>query len=174
MLRTVAKLLRVLNSETDPTQISLGFCFAMIAGLTPLLSLHNMVVLFLVLILRVNLSAFLLGLAFFSGVAYLLDPLFHKFGLALLTNASLQDFWTHLYASTLWRLERFNNSIVMGSLVFSLVAFIPLLILSNVMVRRYRAHVFAWIQKTKVMQALKASKFYQYYESLSSLGGGSS
>ena len=37
----------------------------MIAGLTPLLSLHNVVVLLLVFILRVNLAAFLLGLALF-------------------------------------------------------------------------------------------------------------
>ncbi len=77
MIKLLAKLLRVLNSETDPGQISLGLCFAMIAGLTPLLSLHNLVVLLLVCILRVNLSAFLLGLAVFTGIAYLLDPLFH-------------------------------------------------------------------------------------------------
>lgn len=171
MLRSIAKLLRVLNSETDPGQISLGVCFALIAGLTPLWSLHNLLVLFLVLVLRVNLSAFLLGLAFFSGVAYLLDPLFSALGLALLTASPLQGLWTALYNSTLWRLERFNNSIVLGSLVFSVAAFVPLFLLSNMLIRRYRDHVYAWIQKTRVMQALKASKLYHYYTSFSSLRG---
>lgn len=75
-MNALAKFLRVLNSETDPAQISLAFCFSMVAGLTPLFSLHNLPILFLVLVLRVNLSAFLLGFAFFSGIAYLLDPLF--------------------------------------------------------------------------------------------------
>jgi uncharacterized protein (TIGR03546 family) len=55
------------------------------------------------LILRVNLSTFLLALAAFSGVAWLLDPLFHRMGLALLTADSLQGFWTTLYNSTIWR-----------------------------------------------------------------------
>lgn len=171
MLRTVAKLLRVLNSETEPGQISLGFSFALVAGLTPLWSLHNLVVLLLVLVLRVNLSAFLLGLLFFSGLAYLLDPLFHRLGLALLTAGSLQDLWTSLYNSTVWRLERFNNSIVMGSLIFSLAAFVPFLLLSNMLIRRYRAHVLAWVQKTRVMQMFKASKLYHAYQSISGFGG---
>ena len=90
MLRLIARFLRVLNSETNPGQISLGFCFAMVAGLTPLMSLHNLVVLLLILILRVNLSAFLLGLGVFSGVAYLLDPLFHWYGWHILTAPSLE------------------------------------------------------------------------------------
>ena len=114
MLKTLAKLLRVLNSETEPGQISLGLCFALVAGLTPLWSLHNIVVLFCVLVLRVNLSAFLVSLPVFSAFAYLLDPLFHAIGLPLLTSGSLEPLWTSLYNSTLWRLERFNNSIVMG------------------------------------------------------------
>lgn len=171
MVRTVAKLLRVLNSETEPGQISLGFCFALVAGLTPLWSLHNLVVLLLVLILRVNLSAFLLGLLFFSGLAYLLDPLFHRLGLALLTAGSLEGLWTSLYNTTLWRLERFNNSIVMGSLVFSLVVFVPFYLFSNMLIRRYRAHVLSWVQKTRLMQMFRASKLYNAYQTISGFGG---
>ncbi len=170
-MRTIAKLLRVLNSETEPGQISLGFCFALVAGLTPLWSLHNLVVLLLVLVLRVNLSAFLLGLFVFSGLAYILDPLFHQLGLTLLTAGSLEGLWTSMYNSTLWRLERFNNSIVMGSLVFSLAVFVPFYLLCNLLIRRYRAHVLAWVQKTRLMQMFKASKLYHAYQSISGFGG---
>lgn len=171
MLRLIAKLLAVLNSETHPGQISLGFCFAMIAGLTPLLSLHNLVVLLLVLVLRVNLAAFLLGLGVFSGIAYLLDPLFHWNGLQVLTMPSLEGVWTSMYNCPVGRLSRFNNTIVMGSLVFSLALFIPMYFLSNMFILRYRAHVLAWIQKSRIMQLFKASKLYQIYQSLPSFGG---
>ncbi|HBP86747.1 MAG TPA: TIGR03546 family protein [Nitrospirales bacterium] len=168
MIKLLAKLLRVLNSETNPGQISLGLCFAMIVGLTPLLSLHNLLVLLLVFILRVNLSAFLLGLALFTGIAYLLDPLFNLLGLAVLTAPSLTGLWTSLYQSVWWRLEHFNNSIVMGSLVFSVAMFVPALLLSNLLIRRYRQHVMVWVQKTRIMQMFKASKLYRTYETLSS------
>lgn len=168
MIKLLAKLLRVLNSETDPGQISLGLCFAMIVGLTPFMSLHNLFVVLLVFVLRVNLSAFLLGLALFTGIAYLLDLLFHRLGLAVLTAPSLADLWTSLYQSVWWRLEHFNNSIVMGSLVFSFAMFVPVLLLLNLLIRRYRQHVMAWVQKTRIMQMFKASKLYQTYETLSS------
>ncbi len=172
MIRLLARLLRVLNSETNPAQISLGFCFAMVAGLTPLVSLHNLVVLLLVLVLRVNLSAFLLGLAVFSGMAYLLDPVFHWNGLHILTAPSLEGLWTSLYNCPVGRLARFNNTIVMGSLVFSLALFVPLYFLSNVLILRYREHVLAWVEKTRLMQFFKASKVYQLYQSLPRFGVG--
>ena len=172
MIKLLAKLLRVINSETEPGQISLGFCFALIAGLTPLLSLHNLFILLLVFILRVNVAAFLLGLAVFTGFAYLLDPLFNLLGLAVLTASALEGLWTSLYQSVWWRLEHFNNSIVMGSLVFSVAVFVPVLLLSNLLIRRYRKHVLAWVQKTRIMQMFKASKLYQTYETLSSWRSG--
>jgi uncharacterized protein (TIGR03546 family) len=170
MLESLAKLLKVLNSETAPAQISLALCFAMVAGLTPLISLHNLLVLLLVLVIRVNLSTFLLGLAFFSAIAYLLDPYFHLLGFNLLTNQGLQQFWTTLYNSAFWRLERFNNTIVLGSLLSSLAAFVPVLLLTNFLIRRYREHVLAWVRKTRLMQMLKATKFFNLYKSVSGSG----
>lgn len=159
MIRAAYKLIRIIGSETEPGQISLGFAFALIAGFTPLVSLHNLLVLFLILVLRVNLSAFLLGLAFFSGMAYLLDPLFHRIGLAILTAGSLEGLWTALYNSTLWRLDRFNNSIVMGSLIVSLLLFVPLYLISNRLILKYREHFLAWVQKTKLVHVLNILRY---------------
>jgi uncharacterized protein (TIGR03546 family) len=174
MLKATAKLLKVLHSDAAPGQISLAFGFSMIAGLTPFWSLHNLIVLFLVLMLRVNLSAFLLGLVFFSGLAFGLDPLFHYLGYRVLTAEFLNGLWTAMYNQTLWRIERFNNSILMGSLLTSLTLFVPLLLLSNVLIRRYRQHFLAWVQRSRIMQAFKASKLYGYYETVSGWGAGES
>ena len=170
MIRIVAKFLKILNSESDPVQISLAFCLAMIMGFTPILSPHNLLVLLLVLLLRVNLSAFILGFGLFSGIAYLLDPLFHKIGLAILDANSLGSIWTALYNSTIWRVEKFNNTVVMGSLLFSLIFFVPLLLFSNLAINRYREYVFSWIQKTRVMKLFKATKFYRIYNTVSVWG----
>ena len=171
MFRIIAKFLKILNSETEPAQISLAFCFAMIAGFTPLFSPHNILVLLLVLLFRVNLSTFILGLGLFSGLAYLLDPLFHKIGLIVLTAIPLENIWTSFYNTTIWRIERFNNTVVMGSLIFSLIFFIPLLFFLNHAILKYREHVLNWIQKTRVMKFFKASKLYQIYQSVSGWGG---
>lgn len=171
MLTIIAKIFKTLNSETEPFQISLALCLAMIAGLTPLWNLHNFIVLLLVLLLRVNLTTFILAWFGFSGMAYLLDPVLHAFGLHILTTDALRGIWTSLYNSTLWRLSNYNNSLLMGSLILSLGLFVPLFFLSNIFIRKYREHILAWVMKSRIVQALKASKFYGIYQSVSDWGG---
>jgi len=167
MIRLLAKLLKILNSETAPGQISAAFGLALIMGLTPLWSPHNLLVLLLVLILRVNLSAFILAWLVFSGLAYLVDPLFHALGYACLTLAGLESFWTTLYNMPLVRLTGFNNSIVLGSLLVSLVLFVPLYLLSNFVIRRYRRHILAWVQKTRLAQIIKSTRIFSAYQAVS-------
>ncbi len=172
MLRLLAKTLKVLNSETDPGQISLALVLAMVAGFTPLWSLHNLVVLFLVLLLRANLSSFILGLALFTSLAYLLDPVFHRTGLVLLTADPLVGLWTSLYNTLPGRLDRINNTIVVGSLAVSLLLVIPAFLAFNLLIRKYRERVLKWVEKSHIVQALKANRFYRIYQSVSAWGGG--
>ncbi len=171
MIKSFAKLLKVLNSETDPAQISLAVCFAMVLGFTPFYSLHNMLVILLVLVLRVNLSTFFLSVVFFSGMAYLFDPLFHLLGQNLLTAQGLHGFWSQLYSHFFWRVTRFNNTLVLGSLTISILLFFPVFILSNRLILKYRETVLAWARKTRLMQALRATRLFQTYETLSSMEG---
>ena len=171
MLRALAKLLIILNSETNPSQISLAFCFAMVAGFTPLWTPHNIIVVFLLLVLRANLSAFILGWALFSSLAFALDPLFHRLGLAILTSSALEPLWTALYNSTLWRIENYNDSIVAGSLCVSIGGFFPLLLASNALVRRYRESVLEWFMRTRLMTLVKASRFYGVFQRVAEASG---
>ena len=130
MLKMIAKLLKALNAEGSPTQISLGFVAGMIVGLTPLWSVHNAFVVFVTLFFRINLSAFFLTFAVFSGIAYIFDPAMNAIGEALLTLPALRDLWSALYQSDGWRLTHFNNTLTLGSLVSALVLSLPLLLVS--------------------------------------------
>jgi len=170
MLKALARILKVLNSETEPSQISLAFCLALITGFTPLWSLHNLLVVLLALIIRVNLSTFIVGTVVLSGVAYLLDPIFSWIGVIALTAGPLEPLWTALYNIPLFRLAKFNNSIVMGSLLVSLALFLPTFILANLAIGHYREHVLQWVRKSRVVEALTASRFYSLYESVSGWG----
>lgn len=167
MLTLLAKLLKALNAGGSPVQVSLGFTLGMILGLTPLWSLSNLVLLFVVTVFRINFTAFLLAAIVFSGVAYLFDPLMEGVGYALLTAPALQELWTTLYGSYLARLAHFNNTLVLGGLVTGLLAALPFFLVVNFLVKKYRQHLLAWVMKTKLMKLLKASKFYQIYSKLS-------
>ncbi|MDY6904331.1 MAG: TIGR03546 family protein [Thermodesulfobacteriota bacterium] len=170
MITLIAKILKILNAETAPSQISGGVCLAMVMGLTPLWSLHNLPVLMLVLILRVNLSIFIVAWGLFSGIAYLLDPVFHMLGYQILTLPALNGLWTFLYNIPLFRLAGFNNSVRMGSLIVSLVLFLPLLLILNMMIRQYRERILAWVKKTKLAETLSATRLFSVYRTLTEGG----
>jgi uncharacterized protein (TIGR03546 family) len=166
MIAMLANLLKALNSDSAPGQVALAFALALITGLTPLFSLHNLLIIFIACIVRINFGAFLLATAFFSGLAYLLDPAAIALGESLLTNSDYQELWTGLYQNELLRISGFNNTLVMGSLVIALIAFIPVLLLSRWLILAYRDRLMVWVDKLKITKLLKASKFYKAYQAL--------
>jgi len=166
MITQIIKFLRVLASEAEPVQISMGIALAMVAGFTPLFSLHNVLVIFVLLAFRINLAAFLLALAFFTGLAYLLDPVFHNVGLSILNHAAMQDTWTTMYNSTFWRVAHFNNTIVMGSLAITLLAFIPVVLIMNILIKRYRSHVLVYLKNSRIATWLQTSKLVTRFTSM--------
>lgn len=167
MLTMIAKLLKILNSEAAPSQISIALALSMVTGFLPLFTPLNFIILFLVLVLRVNISSYLLGSVFFSAVAWFLDPLFHRIGLVVLTAGALEGLWTSLYNTALGRLQRFNNSVVMGSIILSLLLFVPCVLFMNAAIRRYRDHILIWVKKSRIMQVITASRLYSLYEKIS-------
>jgi len=166
MLTMLAKLLNALNSESAPWQLALAFSLSLIVALTPMFSLHNLLVLLLAFVIRVNLSAFFVGVAAFSLLAIVIDPYSIQLGASLLAQPSLQEFWTGLYQTDAWRMTAFNHTLVLGGLVLSLLAFLPLFVLSRVLIVMYRDKLVAWIGRLKIVQVLKAGKFYNLYKSI--------
>lgn len=164
LLKFVQSLVKALHSEGTPGQVAAGIALGSFLGLTPLFSLHNAVVFGLIVILNVSFPAALLGWALFVPVGFLLDPLFDAIGRRLLLDTpALTPLWTTLYNTPVVPLTNFNNSIVLGSLVFSLVAFLPLYFGGRWAVARYRATIGERVRQSKWYKAVTASKLYNVY-----------
>ena len=166
MLRLLAKLLKALNSETGAWALAFAFVLGMIMGFTPLWRVHNLVILLVALLFRVNLSAFILSFLVCSGLAIALDPLFHQWGVAVLSAESWQPLWQSLYSVATWRVLQFHHSITMGSVLFSLALAPVVLVLGYWLVTQYRQRIQARVNQLRVGQVLKASKFWSLYESI--------
>jgi len=162
----IAKLFKILNSDDNPSQLALALCFAAIIGLTPLAAAHNIVLVFFLLFLRINLSLFLVSWSAFTLIAYLLDPLSHMLGLALLQADSLQALWQSLYNADVARFFAFNNSLVLGSLLISLVLCLPLFIVGRTLVVQYRERLLKWVSKSRLGLWLKGGKIFNAYQEL--------
>lgn len=163
-LQFIGKLITILHSGATPAQIAGGFIMGMIIGLTPFWSLHNLLILFIIIILNVNIAIAIASFVLFSMFAYLLDPLFHSFGYFLLVDISfLQGVYTTLYNIPVVALSRFNNTVVMGSLVTSLLLLIPVFVMVKSGVLKYRETVLARLEKLKIVKAIKGTKIYGWY-----------
>jgi uncharacterized protein (TIGR03546 family) len=162
-LKLLQSIISTLNSEGTPRQIAAGFALGAALGLTPLVNVHNLVILALACLLNVSFGGFLLGWTVFVPVGFALDPLFHPIGLALLQAPGLTGFWTALANTPGVPLTNFNNSVVLGSFVGWIVLWLPIYFVARVLVVKYRVHVFERLKKTKIFQALAASKLYNYY-----------
>ena len=171
-LELIAKLFKILRSGGSPGQISGGFILGMILGLTPLWNLHNLIVFFLLVIINVNLGAAIFAFLIFSTIAYLLDPLFHSLGYYLLTGIpGLHDLWITMSNTPILGLSNFNNTVVLGSFITSMILLIPVYFSMKKFVILYREKFEARIQKLKFIQAIKASGLYSFYEKIKNIGG---
>jgi uncharacterized protein (TIGR03546 family) len=162
----LAKLFKALNSDASPWQLAFGVMFGMMMGLTPLLGLHSLIILFCVLFLRINLSTFLLSWAIFSALSYPLSTTMVDIGESLLNNPGLTDTWTLLYNTSIGQLTQFYHTLTMGSLVLSLILSPFIVVVSKVLIVQYRVRLMAWVNKLKIIQFIKGSTLYQLYQSL--------
>ncbi|MFC2088238.1 TIGR03546 family protein [Calditrichota bacterium] len=168
ILEFLAKLFKILRSEVSPSQIAWGMVLGMIIGITPIWSLHNLILFILIIILKVNIAMALLSFGIFSGIAYILDPLFHSLGYYLLVDiSSLHGLWTTLYNIPVVALSRYNNTVVLGSLIVAILFILPFYIFSKKFVVVYREKIDPKLQKLKIVQVIKGSKFYSIYQKIS-------
>ena len=164
LIKLIQSLFGALHSEGTPGQLAAGIVLGAFLGLTPLFNLHNAVAFALLVLLNVSFAGGLLGWALFAPVGFLLDPLFDWIGHSLLLAPSLRALWTSMYNMPIVPLTNFNNTVVLGSLVFALVSAVPLFLLLRWAVARYRVTVGERVRQSRFYKAVTASKAYNVYK----------
>ncbi|HYU29204.1 MAG TPA: TIGR03546 family protein [Gemmatimonadales bacterium] len=164
MIKLIQSLFGALHSEGTPGQLAAGIVLGSFLGLTPLLNLHNALVFALLVLLNVSFAGGMLGWALFIPIGFLLDPLFDWIGHSLLLAPSLRGLWTSFYNTPIVPLTNFNNSVVLGSLVFAGLFAVPLFFVTRLAVNRYRATIGERVRQSRWYRAVMASKVYNVYK----------
>ncbi|HPI40526.1 MAG TPA: TIGR03546 family protein [Pseudobdellovibrionaceae bacterium] len=169
ILKQFINFIKLLNSETGTYQIASGLSLGMMIGFAPFFSIQTLLFFFLVFIFRIQVGAAFFSAFFFKIFAYILDPLFNQMGQKTLELEILKPLFTTLANLPLIPFTRFNNSIVMGSMMTSLVLFIPSFFIFKFLILKYRVLVFERFQNSKFWKVLTASKVYFLYQKYSNL-----
>lgn len=146
------KFLKVFNSATKTWQIALAISLGFIMGLTPVSGLQTIVLLFIAFFINIPLGILFFMATNFAFIGYLFDPYFEAFGYYLLTLPELEHFWTALYNSGLARLSYFDNTIVLGSTLLSMVFAIPLFVILVITINRFRPALQSVFNRYKILR----------------------
>jgi len=164
LIKLIQSLFGALHSEGTPGQLAAGIVLGAFLGLTPLFNLHNAVAFALLVLLNVSFAGGLLGWGLFVPLGFLLDPLFDWIGHSLLLAPALRGLWTSMYNMPIVPLTNFNNTVVLGSLVFAVLSAVPLFFLLRWAVARYRVTVGERVRQSRFYKAVTASKVYNVYK----------
>ncbi|NUO81204.1 TIGR03546 family protein [candidate division KSB1 bacterium] len=169
-LQILSQIIKAFRAGETPTQIAAGFGVGFLIGLMPFWTLQGVLLFLVLLFVNINMAAGSLAMLVAGFVAFLLDPLFHNLGYAVLTLPALQGTWEALYNLPVAPLSRFNNTVVMGSFLGGLVLFAPVYVGMKKLVVSYRSGLEERIKKWKVVQSLRGSKIVEWYVKIRDLG----
>ncbi len=165
MIKLVQSLVKALNSEGTPGQVAAGIAMGACLGITPLVNLHNLLIVAVILFLRVSVPGAMLGWFVFTPVGFLLDPAFDAVGAALLVeNAPLEGLWAAAYNAPILALANPTNTVVLGSFVSWVVLALPIYFAARWGVSTYRLTIYERYKDHRFFKALRASKLYNMYQ----------
>lgn len=164
LLKLLQSLVKTLHSEGTPGQVAAGIALGAALGLTPLINVHNLLIVALILVLNVSFGGALLGWALFAPLGFLLDPVFDRVGRRLLLDTpALEAMWTASFNTPILPYTNFNNTIVLGSVVVWLALSLPIFFAARHGLGRYRATLGARVRRSRFYNAVTASKAYNVY-----------
>lgn len=152
MLSYIIKLLKALGANSKPSQIANSFCIGFILGVMPKNNLLWWLVFVFFMFVRINKAGYFIMMLLGAFISPYLDPTFHKIGEFVLTYEPLVPAYSKLLEIPFVGFTRFNNTIVCGSLVAGIIAYIPLYIFMLVFIWVWRKWIAPFFNRSKVVK----------------------
>ncbi len=155
MLQALSKLLSALSSNRAPGEIAHAFACGMLLGFMPKTNLLWYILFVLIFFLRIQRATLTLTLLVAALLTPLLDPYFDSVGYWVLTQESLIPTYIKLLNIPFVAFTKFNNTVVMGSLICSLCAYIPFYAIARLLVFLWRKYLADGIRKSKLANIMR-------------------
>lgn len=165
MFKQIIKLIAVLNSKTNPSEIALGVVMGMYAGFLMGAPLILVIIFMLLVVLNANMSVFFLSIMIFKLLAFGVDFAGDKLGYAVLTMDAVKAAGASMMSMPLVPFTKFNYTVIMGNFIIAL-ALTPLVWIASVkFVPFYRTKIQSKVEKFGIVKMIKASSAFKIYDS---------
>jgi uncharacterized protein (TIGR03546 family) len=158
LLRPIRQLAQALTANDSPRQIAWGFVLGMMIGLVPKGNLTAMLLGMMLLGLRINKPAGLMGVGIFTFVGLFVDGFAHRLGSAVLVWEPLREFHTWLYEAAISPLFGLNNTVVVGQLLIGLYLIYPTYFVAHRFAVKVQAPLSKWLLQYKAVRWLRGAE----------------
>lgn len=155
MLKAISKLLGAISSNTRPGAIAHAVSCGVLLGFMPKDNLLWYILFVFILFMNIQRGAYALSILLGAALTVFMDPLFDSVGYSILTVESLKPYYASLLDIPFVAFTKFNNTVVMGSFVCGIAAYIPLYVLARLFVWAWRKYLAEKVRKFKIAAVLK-------------------
>lgn len=155
MFNWISNLFKSLNANTNPAEIAHALSLGVLLGLMPKTNALWYIIFVFFCFVRINKATYALVLLVVSYFAWMLDPTFASVGYSVLTYAPFENVFARLIDIPFVGFTKFNNTVVMGSLVVGLAAYIPFFLIGFFFVKFWRKHVAPTFIKSPLHKAVQ-------------------
>lgn len=154
MLKPLVKLIQALSSNNEPGLIAHAFSLGMLLGFMPKDNLFWYILFVLIFFMRIQRTFFSLSIILGASLTVFLDPIFDDVGFFILTQESFASTFTYLLSIPFVAFTEFNNTIVMGSFICGIVAYIPFYFIARLLILFWRKVIGRSVAQLKIVKTI--------------------
>lgn len=141
MIKYVTSFFKAINANAHPGDIAHAVALGLFLAILPKNNLTFTFLFFLSIFIRINKGAFFISFILFGFVTPFMDVLINNIGFWAVQLSFLRPIFIALENIPFVALFKLSNTMVLGGIIWGLILYIPVYILTRIIVAKYRKYM---------------------------------
>ncbi|MGI5068899.1 DUF2062 domain-containing protein [Treponema denticola] len=141
MIKYVTSFFRAINANAHPGDIAHAVALGLFLAILPKNNLTFTFLFFLSIFIRINKGAFFISFILFGFVTPFMDVLINNIGFWAVQLSFLRPIFIALENIPFVALFKLSNTMVLGGIIWGLTLYIPVYILTRIIIAKYRKYM---------------------------------
>lgn len=141
MIKYVTSFFRAINANAHPGDIAHAVALGLFLAILPKNNLTFTFLFFLSIFIRINKGAFFIAFILFGFVTPFMDVLINNIGFWAVQLSFLRPIFIALENIPFVALFKLSNTMVLGGIIWGLILYIPVYILTRIIIAKYRKYM---------------------------------
>ncbi|EMB21067.1 DUF2062 domain-containing protein [Treponema denticola] len=141
MIKYVTSFFRAINANAHPGDIAHAVALGLFLAILPKNNLTFTFLFFLSIFIRINKGAFFISFILFGFVTPFMDVIINNIGFWAVQLSFLRPIFIALENIPFVALFKLSNTMVLGGIIWGLILYIPVYILTRIIIAKYRKYM---------------------------------